>query len=105
MSTDVEIEKVAANKRAADKRAADDAAASASANWPTIGYAMFIPILIIYLFVVLVICIDVSTICMVYYYIIKFQYVVSTICIMILVYAWINIIEQLPIYSTQCLMR
>ena len=65
MSTDAEIEKATADKRAADNYLSS-AAASASANWPTAGYDMIIPLLIIYLFVVLVICVDVSTICLVH---------------------------------------
>ena len=95
MSTDAEIEKAAA-----DKRAAGDAAASALANWPTVGYDMFRLLLIIYLFDVLVICVDVYTICLVHDYTVKFKHVISTNYVMILVYTWINIIEQLSIYST-----
>ena len=95
MSTDVEIEKAAA-----DKRAADNAAASASANWPTAGYDMFIPLLIISVFVVLVTCVDVSTICLVHSLIIKIQYIISTVYAMFMIYYWISFIEQLPIYST-----
>ena len=95
MSTDTKIEKAAA-----DKRAADDAAASASANWPTVGYVVFIPLLIISMFVVLVTCVDVSTICLVRSLIIKFQYVISTVYAMFMIYYWISLIEQLPIYST-----
>ena len=94
MSTDAEIEKAAGEKRITVK------VASASANWPTAGYNMFIPLLVIYLFTVLLIWVDVYTICLVHDYTVKFQYVISTICVMILVNTWINIIEQLPIYST-----
>ena len=61
---------------------------------------MFIPLLIIYLFVVLVICVDVSTICLVHDYTVKFQHVISTIYVMTLVYTWINIIGKLLTYST-----
>ena len=79
MSTDAEVEKAVAEKRIADE------AASASANWPTVGYNMFIPLLVIYLITVLAICVDESTILLVHDYTVKFQYVISTICVMILV--------------------
>ena len=96
MDTDVDKEKAAA-----DKRIADEATASAAAaNWRTGGYNMFIPLLIISMTAVLVICIDVSTICLVRISIIKFQYVISTTFVMIMIYNWINLIEQLPKFST-----
>ena len=96
MSTNAEKEKAAA-----DKRIADEATASAAAaNCPTGGYNMFIPLLIISMFAVLVICVDVSTICLVRSFIIKFQYVITTTFVKFMIYYWINLIEQLPIYST-----
>jgi hypothetical protein len=65
-----------ADQAAADKRAADEAVAAASANWPTGGYYMLIPLLLISMCIVLVISVDVSTICLVLHsYIIKYQYV------------------------------
>ena len=100
MSTDAD--KLAAEKAAADKRIADEATASATAaaNWPTGGYNMFIPLLFISMFAVLVICVDVSTICLVYAYAIKFQYVISTVYVMFMIYHWINLIGNLPIFSS-----
>ena len=100
MSTDAE--RAAAEKLEADKKAAEDAAAAAAAAsaWPIGGYNMFIPLLFISMFVVLVICVDVSTICLVRSFIMKFQYVISTVYAMFMIYSWINLIEQLPIFST-----
>ena len=61
---------------------------------------MLIPLLIISLSVILVICVDVSTIYLVHGFIIKFQYVISTTHVMFMFYPWINLIEQLLKYST-----
>ena len=89
MATDADIEKAAG-----DKRIADEASASAAAaNWPTGGYNMLIPLLIISLSAVLVICVDVSTIYLVHGFIIKFQYVISTTHVMFMFYSRINLIE------------
>jgi hypothetical protein len=56
-----------ADQAAADKRVADEAAAAAAAsvNWPTGGYYMLIPLLLISMCIVLAISVDVSTICLV----------------------------------------
>ena len=97
MTTDADKEKTAADKRITDEATAS---AAAAANWPTGRYNMFIPLLIISMSVVQVICVDVSTICRVRSFIIKFQYVISTVYVMFMIYYWINLIEQLPIYST-----
>ncbi len=95
MATDADIEKAAA-----DKRIADEANASAAAaNWPTGGYT-FIPLLITCMFAVLAICVDVSTICLVHDFIIQFQYVITTVYVMFMIYYWMNLIKQLLKYST-----
>ena len=67
---------------------------------------MFVPLLFISICAVLVICVDVSTIYLVHAYIIKFQYVISTAIVMFMIYYWINLIKQLPTYSTdlRCLL-
>jgi hypothetical protein len=92
-----------ADQAAADKRVADDAAAAAasaaaaSANWPTGGYYMLIPLLLIFMCIVLAISVDISTICLVLHsYMIKYQYV----HVMLMFYSWINIIEKLPRFLT-----
>jgi hypothetical protein len=87
-----------ADQAAADKRVTDEAAAAAvSANWPTGGYCMLIPLLLISMCIVLAISVDVSTICLVLHsYMIKYQYV----HVMLIFYSWINIIEKLPSFLT-----
>jgi hypothetical protein len=86
-----------ADQAAADKRVANEAgaaaasAAAASANWPTGGFYMLIPLLLISMCIAS--DIDVSTICLVLHsYMIKYQYV----HVMLIFYSWINIIEKLP---------
>jgi hypothetical protein len=81
-----------ADQAAANKRVADEAAAAvASANCPTRGYYMLIPLLLISMCIVLVISVDVSTICPVLHsYMIKYQYV----HVMLMFYSWINIIKN-----------
>jgi hypothetical protein len=70
-----------ADQAAVDKRVADEAtaaaasAAAASANWPTRGYYMLIPLLLISMCIVLAISVDVSTICLVLHsYMIKYRH-------------------------------
>jgi hypothetical protein len=88
-----------ADQAAADKRVADEAtAAAASANWPTGGYYMLIPLLLISMCIELAISVDVSTICQVLHrYMIKYQYV----HVMLMFYSWINIIKKLPRFLTR----
>jgi hypothetical protein len=71
-----EAEQAAADKRVADEAAAAASAAAASANWPTGGYYMLTPLLLISMCIVLAISVDVSIICLVLHsYMIKYQYV------------------------------
>ena len=98
MGTDAD--RLAADKAAADKRVADEAAAPATANWPTGGYNTLIHLVLIYICAVLVICIDVSTVCLVRAYITKIQYVITNVYAMFMIYYWIKLIEQLLIIST-----
>jgi hypothetical protein len=96
----------AADQASADKRATDEAAAAAAlevaaaaalANWPTRGYYMLIPLLLISKCIVIVISVDVSIICLVLHsYMIKYQYV----HIILMFYSWINIIKKLPRFLT-----
>ena len=82
----------AAEKAAADKRIADkaDASAAATVDWPTGGYNIFTPLMFTFMCAVLVVCIDVSTICLVRAYIIKIQYVISTAYVIFMIYYWLN---------------
>ena len=93
MSTDADH--AAAEKAVADKRITDKANAStaATADWPIGGYNTFTPLLFIFMCAVLVVCVDVSTICLVRAYIIKIQYVISTAYVMFMIYYWIKLIE------------
>jgi hypothetical protein len=93
-----EADQAAADKRVADEAAAAAAsAAAASANWPTGGYYMLIPLLLISMCIELAISVDVSTICQVLHrYMIKYQYV----HVMLMFYSWINIIKKLPRFLT-----
>ena len=86
MGTDAD--RLVADKAAADKRVADEAAASAAAtaNWPIRGYNMLIPLVFISMCAVLVICVDVSTVCLVCTYITKIQYVIRTVYAMFMIY-------------------
>ena len=61
---------------------------------------MLIPLLTISLSAVLVICVDVSTICLVRSFIMKFQYVISTVYAMFMIYSWINLIRKFLIFTT-----
>jgi hypothetical protein len=97
-----EADQAAATKRVADEvavaAASEVAAAAALANWPTGGYYMLIPLLLISMCIVLAISIDISTICLVLYsYMIKYQYV----HVMLMFYSWINIIKKLPRFLTR----
>ena len=101
MSTDVD--RAAAEKAVADKRISTDeadASAAATADWPTGGYNTFIPLLFTFMCAVLVVCVDVSTICLLRVYIIKIQYVISTAYVMFMIYYWIKLIEKLLNFST-----
>ena len=87
MATDADKEKAAA-----DKRITDEATASAAAaNWPTGGYNMFIPLLFISMSAVLAICVDLSTVSLVHDNIVKYQYVLSIIYVMLMIYSWISL--------------
>ena len=101
----IDSDHAAAEKAAADKRIADeaDASAAATADWPTGGYNTFIPLLFTFMCAVLVVCVDVSTICLVRAYIIKIQYVISTAYVMFMIYYWIKLIEQLLNFSSHSL--
>ena len=100
MSTDADH--MATKKAAGDKRIADEANASAAAttDWPTGGYNTFTSLLFIFMCAVLVVCVDVSTICLVRAYIIKIQYVISTAYVMFMIYYWAKLIKQLLNFST-----
>jgi hypothetical protein len=74
-----DAERAVAEKLEAEKKATEDAAAAAAADstWPIGGYNRFIPLLFITVLPVLVICVHVSTICLVC------DYVLSTVYVML----------------------
>ena len=103
----IDADRAAAEKATADKRIADeaDASAAATADWPTGGYNTFTPLLFTFMCAVLVVCIDVSTICLVRVHIIKIQYVITTAYVMFMIYYWIKLIEQLLNFSSVAATR
>lgn len=90
----------AAAAQEAANAAAATASAAATANWPIGGYNTFIPLLFIYMSAVLAICVDLSTVYLVHDNIVKYQYVLSTIYVMLMIYSWISLIEKLLIFTT-----
>ena len=92
MSTDADH--LAANKQVADETAAS---AVATANWPTGGYNTLIPLVFISICAVLVICVDVSTVCLVRAYITRIQYVISNVYAMFMIYYWIKLNRTIAI--------
>ena len=99
MSTDAE--RAAAEKAEAGKKAAEDAAAAttaATSAWPTGGYNAFIPLQIIFVLAVLASCVDLSTVCVVRACLDQYQYVVSSVNAMLVIYLWIKLVEKLPIF-------
>ena len=85
----------------AEKKTAEDtaAAAAATANWPIGGYDSFI-LMFVFILAVLLVCIDVSTICVVCARLAQDQYVISLVNAMLFIISWINLLGKLPIYST-----
>ena len=50
---------------------------------------------------VLAICVDVSTMCVVHALFDRNQCVINVVHVMLMIYSWINLIEKLPIYSSE----
>ena len=101
MSTDAE--RAAAEKAEADKKAVEDAAATTTAlasTWPTIGYNSFIPLLLSSILVMLALYVDLSVISVVCACLTYYLYAFICVNAMLVFYSWINLIENLPIYST-----
>jgi hypothetical protein len=97
MSIEAERNTVAtAEKKLAEEPAA--AAAAMTANWPTGGYNLFIPLLFITVFTLLVVCVDESVICVVRACMVRYQYEINTVNAMFMIYFWIKLIKKLLIY-------
>ena len=87
MSSPSEADRLVREKAEAEKKAAEDtaaAAAAATANWPIGGYDSFI-LMFVFILAVLLVCIDVSTICVVCARLAQDQYVISLVNIMLVI--------------------
>ena len=92
-----DADRAAAEKAEADKKAAEDAAAAATATtaaWPIGGYTPLIPLVFLSVVAVLAVCVDVSTICVVHALLDHNQYVINAVHVMLMIYSWINLIEN-----------
>ena len=100
-----DAERAAAEKTEADKKAAEDASAAATAAaasaWPTRGYTAFIPLMIISVLAVLASCVDLPTVYVVRACLDQYQYVVSSVNVMLVIYLWIKLVKKLPIYLAE----
>lgn len=88
MST--EAERLTAKMATVDNKAAEETdvvAATAASSWPSGEYNMFIPLVFISMCGVLASCVDVSTICLGRDYMIEYQYVLSTIYAVLMIYS------------------
>ena len=86
---------------AAKKKATDDAEATAAAAmlaWPTGGYDLFIPRLLVLVLVVFVLLIDGSLLCLVRASMLRYSYEMYTFYVMLTVYSWISLIGKVLIF-------
>ena len=88
--------KVAALKKATDESQA--AAAAAALAWPTAGYDLFIPFLLVYMLAVYVLYIDVSVQGFIRASMFSFRYEMHAANSMLTVYFWIRLTENVLIY-------
>src|SRR3954470_11263496 len=90
----------AAVNAAALKKATDEsqaAAAAAALAWPTAGYDLFIPILLVYMLAVYVLYIDVSAQGFIRASMFSFRYEMHAANVMFTVYLWIRLTENVLI--------
>lgn len=80
MST--EVQKNAANKKVAE----ENAVPAATMTWPTGWYMVFIPLWFIPVFVLLVVYVDVSIICVVRAWMIRYHYNINDVSGMVMIY-------------------
>ena len=88
---------------AAKKKATDDAEADAAAAalvWPTGGYDLFIPHLLVLMLVVYVLLIEGSILCSVRASMLRYRYEMHTFYALLTVYSWISLIEKVLIFPT-----
>ena len=92
-----------ADDAAAKKKATDDAEAAAAAAalaWPTGGYDLFIPCLLVLMLAVYVLLIEGSILCSVPASMLRYRYEIHTIYAMLAVYSWISLIGKMLIFPT-----
>ena len=92
-----------ADDATAKKKATDDAEAAAAAAalaWPTGGYDLFIPRLLVLVLAVYVLLIDSSILCSVRASMLRYHYEMHTFYAMLTVYLWISLIEKVLIFPT-----
>ena len=88
---------------AAKKKASADAevaAAAAALAWPTGGYDLFIPRLLVLVLAVYVLLIDGSLLCSVRASMLMYHYKMHTFYAMLNVYSWIRLIKKVLIFLT-----
>ena len=92
-----------ADDAAAKKKATDDAEAAAAATalaWPTGGYDMFIPRLLVLVLAVYVLLIDGSLLCSIRASMLRYRYEMHTVYAMLTIYSWISLIGKVLIFPT-----
>ena len=92
-----------ADDAAAKKKATDDAEAAAAAvalAWPTGGYDLFIPRLLVLLLAVYVLLIEDSILCSIRASMLRYLYDMHTVYAMLIVYSWISPIGKVLIFPT-----
>ena len=92
-----------ADNTAAKKKATDDAEAAAAAAalaWPTGGYDLFIPRLLVLMLAVYVLLIEGSILCSVRASMLRYRYEMHTFYAMLTVYSWISLIGKVLIFPT-----
>ena len=90
-----------ADDAAAKKKATDNAEAAvavAALAWPTGGYDLFIPRLLVLVLAVYVLLIDGSLLCSVRASMLRYRYEMHTFYAMLIVYSWISLIRKMLIF-------
>ena len=93
----------AAAAAAAKMKATDDAeavAATAALAWPTDGYDLFIPRLLVLKLAVYVLLIEGSILCSARTSMLRYRYEMHIFYAMLTVYSWISLIGKVLIFST-----
>ena len=92
-----------AGDAAARKKATSDAKAATAAAalaWPTGGYDLFIPRLLVLVLAVYVLLIDGSLLCSVRASMLRYRYEMHTVFAILTVYSWISLIGKELIFPT-----